>query len=112
MTIGKHQLGLLTLAAALLAGCGKTNDTPPGVSIQAIDATHLGPAFASATPELKKQADDVMMSIQGSDFAKAAAGLDALANAPGLSEPQKKAVSDLSAQVKKKLAAPAAPPAQ
>ncbi len=96
--------GLLLAGMLAFAGCGKSEGpAPAGVSVQAIDATKLRPAFEAASPHTKAIVDDVMMSIQGSAFEKALAGSDKLAGLPDLTEAQKKVVADLSAQLKKKL---------
>lgn len=107
-------ISLLVLAflATILctSGCKKSEQaatgTPPP---QGINATEFRPAFAAASPEIKAQVDQVMMNIQSSMHAEALKGLDKLAADTTLTDTQKKAVSDLSEQIKKKLEAAAAP---
>ena len=103
---------LVALAAmAVFSGCSKPSEAPPATPPpQVINATDFRPAFATATPEMKTLVDQVMMNIQGSQFAEALKGLGKLAANPALNEAQKKAVSALTEQVKAKIAAIAAPP--
>ena len=88
-----------------LAGCGKP-PPPAGAKVEAIDATQLRPAFETSKPEIQVLVDNVMMSIQGSDFAKALFNLDKLAALEELTAAQKKVVNDLTVQLRKKLDAP------
>src|SRR3954447_2456870 len=103
-------VGLFLIAAAGTVGC-KKQDTTVGSSVQVLDASKLRPAFASAPPEQQAVTDSVMMSIQGSDPVKARAELDRLAAMPGVTDPQKAVIKDLSDQLDKKIAANAAVPA-
>jgi hypothetical protein len=92
---------LLCAGLIAVAGCHKS-DTPSTGSVQTIDASRLRPAFSSATPEVRATVDEVMTSLQLSNPAKALAELEKLANNPSLTEPQKKVVSDLMEQIKKR----------
>jgi hypothetical protein len=95
----------------LLCGCGKSSESAPGSPPpQIINAVDFRPAFASASPELKDQADQVMMNLQASLYTKALDGLAKLAANPALNDTQKKVVGNLTEQLKKKMAAIAAPP--
>jgi hypothetical protein len=96
---------LLMAGGLVLTGCKKSEKPAPVSStIQVIDATNFRPAFASASPETKAIVNDTMMSIQSVDYEKTLADLAKLSNLPDLSEAQKKAVADLSDQVKRKMA--------
>ena len=110
----KRTISLVAVAVAVAAfftGCNKSSETPPGTPPpQAINATEFRPAFATASPEIKAAADQVMMNIQSSMFQEALSGLAKLSANPALTEAQKKSVADLTEQVKKKIAAIAAPP--
>lgn len=105
MTLSNWITGLLMAGALTFAGCGKS-DKPVTAddSVQAIDTSSLRPAFLYASPEIKAIVGNVTMSIQSSAYKDAVAGLDKLAGLPNLNEEQKKAVADLTEQVKKKMA--------
>jgi len=105
-------VGILTVSLLAFAGCGKKGDSFRSSTgeVQVIDATQFRPAFATAPAEIKALVDKVMWSIQGSMYRDALAWLDKLANTPALTEPQKKAVADLTDQLKKKMAASAPKP--
>lgn len=103
--------GLVLAGMLLLGGCKKSAEpvvaTP---SVQSINATTFRPAFESASPEIKAVVDQVMMGIQSSVYSQSLDGLANLAANPALTEAQKKAVSDLTDQLNKKIAAMSAPP--
>jgi hypothetical protein len=106
MTFPTWISGLLMAGTLAFAGCGKSEK--PVITdgtVQAIDATKFRPAFASSNPEIKAIVGKVMMSIQGSLYKDALAGLDKLSGLPELDEAQKKIVADLTEQVKRKMAA-------
>jgi hypothetical protein len=99
-------LGILALSLLPLVGCGKSGSSTTSTGeVQVIDASKFRPAFETAPPDIKAIVDNVMMSIQGSMYKDALAGLDKLANTPTLTEAQKKVVASLTEQVKKKAAA-------
>ena len=85
-----------------LSGCKKSNQPPP--------PTEFRPSFADASPEIKAVVNQVMMNLQGSLYSDALKGLAKLAANPALTEVQKKAVSELTEQVKAQMAAVAAAP--
>jgi len=104
-------IGVLIIGLMAAGGCGKSEKPPPAATeVTGIDATQFRPAFASASPEVQAAVNKVMMSIQGSLYKDALVGLDKLAQTPGLTDPQKKAVADLSQQVTKQIAAMAKQP--
>ncbi len=105
--------GILAVSLLTSGGCGKSDSSTASTGeVPLINATQFRPAFETAPPEIKAVVDNVMMSIQGSLYTDALAGLDKLANTPTLTEPQKKVVADLADQIKKKMAALAPKPSQ
>jgi len=100
------------LAGALaLAGCGKAKTEAPVQQGVAIDLPKLNEAFANATPELQNSVMAVASGVRYGEHAAALAALDKLAKAPGLTDAQKKIVSEVTEQVKAVASkAPAAPP--
>ena len=98
--------GILLAGILFLGGCKKSEEpvagTPPPLTL---NATTFRPAFESAAPELKAVVDQVMMNIQGSMYPQALKDLAKLGANPALTEAQKKAVSDLTDQLNKKMAA-------
>jgi len=97
--------GVLLISLLTISGCKK--EQAPGAEVQILDATKIRPAFASAPAEQQAIVDSVMMSIQGSNPAKARAELDRLAKMPGVTDAQQTVIKDLSAQLDKKIAAAA-----
>jgi len=98
---------ILSVVAALvgvmsLSGCGKSKP--------ASQPTEFRPSFATASPEIKALVDKVMMDLQGSLYADGLKDLAKLAANPALTEIQKKAVSELTDQVKAQVATIAGPP--
>ena len=90
----------------LISGCGKSEQPVPGTPPpMAMNATEFPPAFASASPEIKALADQVMMDLQDSAYPEALSCLAKLAANPALNETQKKAVTALTETVKNKMAA-------
>ena len=70
-------------------------------------------AFATASPELKALSDEAIKYVQfGRSYPTGLAALDKLANAPGLTDDQKKVVAEVTAQVKQMMGRGAAPPAR
>ena len=100
---------LVLISVFALVGCKRTEKP---ADVQVIDSTQFRPAFAGAPPATQTLVDDVMMSIQSSNLKKALGDLETLANQRELSPQQKKAVSDLIPQLRKKLAELAASPTQ
>lgn len=93
------------------SGCGKPEQAAPDVPPpQAINGAQFVQDFTAASPEIKALADHVMMDIQGSVYPDALTTLAKLAANPALNEAQKKSASDLTDQLKKKMADLAAPP--
>jgi hypothetical protein len=76
-----------------------------------VDIPKLQQAFAGTTPDLQAALSEVNMGVRYGEFPRAFAGLDKLANAPGITEAQKKIVGEVIEQVKAKASQIAAPPA-
>jgi hypothetical protein len=104
---------LLALALAPV-GCSKKESEQSGQpQAVTIDVPKLKAAFASAAPELQALSAQAIRDVEfGRSYSSGLAVLDKLANAPGLTEDQKKVVDEVTAQVKKIMAPPGAPPAQ
>ena len=94
-----------------LTGCGKKDSgamAPGGVMV---DLPKLQQAFAATTPDLQTALSEVNMGIRYGDFPRAFTALDKLANAPGITDAQKKIVGEVIEQVKAKASQLANPPA-
>jgi hypothetical protein len=107
---------MICLLAVALApvGCSKKDSSQSGQpQAVTIDVPKLQSAFASASPELKALSDEAIRYVQfGRSYPKGLATLDKLANAPGITEDQKKVVAEVTDQVKKMMGGGAASPAQ
>jgi hypothetical protein len=103
---------MFLLAGALaLVGCGKPKTEAPVQQGVTIDLPKLNEAFASATPELQSSVAEVARGVRYGEHVAALMALDKLSKAPGLTEPQKKIVSEVIEQVKQLASkAPTAPP--
>jgi hypothetical protein len=104
---------LLAIALAPI-GCGKKDSQPAGQApAGTIDVPKLQSAFATASPELKALSDEAIKYVQfGRSYPAGLESLDKLANAPGLTDDQKKVVADVTGQVKQMMGADAAPAAR
>ena len=103
---------LLAIALAP-AGCSKkdsgTNGQPAAVSI---DVPKLRDAFTTASPDLQALSAEAVRNIRYGKYSVALEALEKLASAPGLTDSQKKIVTDVTGQVKQTVARAAALPAQ
>jgi hypothetical protein len=102
---------LLTVALAPV-GCGKgktSGQTHPGVSI---DVPGLRDAFTAAGPDLQGLSGEAVRNIRFGNYPAALVALEKLANAPGLTDAQKKVVTDVTAQVKQSASSTPGTPAQ
>ena len=95
-----------------LAGCSKPKAEAPKVGQVTVDIPKLQAAFASATPELQGTVGEVFRAFRYGEYPVVLANLDRLAQAPGLTDAQKKTVSDVTEQMKQVAAAAPARPAQ
>jgi len=103
---------LLVTGLLALAGCGKSGDVGNRGLPPAIDLPRFQQAFPSPTPAQQSHVDKASEAIRYGLHADALAALDKLAADPALTEPQKKAVSDLVAGIKQTLAKVPTPPAR
>ncbi len=99
MNITKWIMICLLAVALAPVGCSKkeTSSVPPAVDI---DVPKLRDAFANASPELKAQATSAIRMIASHREADAVPLLEQLANAPGLTDDQKKALAEVTGQAK------------
>jgi hypothetical protein len=107
--------GLLAAAGIALAGCKKSE--PPAVHSNVyygvqVDLSRLDSEFNSAGPELGRSAALIKRYYLYSEFPRAAAELEQLANDPGLSESQRKLAADLLDQTRQVIAKAPPPPKQ
>jgi hypothetical protein len=107
---------MICLLAVALApvGCSKKDSSQSGqTQAVTIDVPKLKSAFASASPELKALSDQAIGYVQfGRSYPKGVELLDQLANAPGVTDDQKKVIAEVTDQVKKMMGGGAAAPAQ
>lgn len=96
-------LSALASAALVLSGCGKSDDHS-GHAHAHVDAAPVEKSFASAEPALKAAADKAVAAIKGADYSAATSELQKLAANVKLTDDQKKAISDVLAQVQKAVA--------
>jgi len=108
-----NYLLMVLLAGGLaFAGCGKPASTQVQGTIAAMDVPKFQEAFPSPTPAQQSSIDKVRMGVRYGTYPDVLAALDKLASDPSLTEPQKKAVSDLIEGVKQTLAKAATAPAK
>src|ERR1035437_3463997 len=105
-------LMVLLAGVVAFAGCGKPASTQVQGTIAAMDIPKFQQAFPSPTPAQQSSIDKVRTGVRYRMYPDALAALDKLASDPSLTEPLKKAVSDLIEGVKQTLAKTAAAPAK
>jgi hypothetical protein len=94
-------ISLLLLAGVIaIAGCGKPKVQSPVIDGTTIDMPKLREAFATAPPEINSTMAEINVGVRYRDYPRALTGLDKLANAPGLTDAQKKIVGVVTEQVK------------
>ena len=108
---------MATLAGLMaLTGCNKTANTAakgPVIRGVLVETPRLQQAFAgNTTPEVQNVLGRVQMGIRYGDFQTAVAELEKLAANPALSEPQKKAATDVAEQLKQVISKPEEAPKQ
>jgi hypothetical protein len=104
---------IILLAAALApVGCGKQKSPAPVPQGVSIDESALRNAFSTASPDLQGLSAEAVRGIRRVNYPAALAALGKLANAPGLTDAQKKVVTDVTAQVKQSASSAPAAPAQ
>ena len=95
-----------------LAGCGKEQPKTPVVEGVTVDLPKLEAAFATASAELQNIVPEVAMGVRYRDYPRAYSALAKLDSASGLTEEQKKAVAEITEQIKQLANKSAAPPAR
>jgi len=95
---------LIILAAALLmeTGCSEGRKEAPATVIGGVevDLAKFRQAFVSAPPEVQNSVSRVHLAIRYGQYAQAAAQMEKLANASGLTEPQKNVAREVLSQLK------------
>ena len=102
------------LVAGVLAvgGCGKSDSVGNRGLPPTMDLPKFQQAFPAPTPAQQSNIDKASESVRYGLYPQALAALDKLAADSALTEPQKKAVSDLVAGIKQTLAKVPTPPAR
>ncbi len=93
-------------AVLLFSGCSKSPSGPEAAAAQlvSVDVPKLRDTCASGTATVKAGANRVIMALRDNNYATAVAELEKLAADPGLTEPQKQAVKEVTGQAKHNLA--------
>jgi hypothetical protein len=112
MKVTQCMLSVLLAGAFALAGCGKSDQGRPQALPPAIDMPKFQQAFSSPTPAQQSTLEKVNEGVRYGMYPDALAALDKLASDPALTEPQKKAVSDLIQGIKQAMASPSKAPAR
>lgn len=103
--------GLLAVALAPV-GCSKQDseagNQPPAVSI---NVPMLRAAFSTASPDIKALSEEAVRGIASANYAVALPAMEKLATVADLTDAQKQAVAEVTAQVKQMAARAAAAPA-
>ena len=105
---------IMVLLGGMLAfvGCGKSDKSTAQHIPATMDVAKLQQAFPSPTPGQQSALGKVQQSVRYGLLPDALASLDKLASDPSLTEPQKKAVSDMIEGVKQALAKTVTAPAK
>jgi hypothetical protein len=103
----------LTVGLLTVAGCGKSEPPkpatpPPGT----VDLSSLQQAFSAPTPEASTSLDKLRFSIRYRTFNTALPELEKLSRLPNLTDEQKKAISEVTEQVKTAMQNPPPAPSQ
>lgn len=102
--------GLLLAGVLAFAGCGKSGKSTAEGIPATMDLAKFAQAFPSPTPEQQSNLAKVTQGVRYRLYPDALAALDKLAGDPALTDPQKKAVNDMTAGVKQAMAkAPTVP---
>jgi hypothetical protein len=101
MNLPKWLMMVLCAGVFAFAGCGSKKTTPaPTVNGVTVDMPKLRDAFANAGPDLQTDLSEVNMGIRYGDYSRALTALGKLSAAPSLTDAQKKAVNEVTEQVK------------
>src|ERR1039457_5985614 len=113
MRTTKNCLLMVLLGGVLaFAGCGKSDKSTAQHIPATMDVAKLQQAFPSPTPGQQSALGKVQQSVRYGLLPDALASLDKLASDPSLTEPQKKAVSDMIEGVKQARAKTVTAPAK
>jgi hypothetical protein len=96
MKMQTWMVAVLVSCALGMAGCSKSGGK--------VDAGPVEKSFASAEPALKSAADKAVTAVKSADYSGALAELNKLAANAKLTDDQKKAVTDVLAQLQKAIA--------
>ncbi len=94
MKLHTYLLTSILSAAVLLVGCSKSGTAK-------VDPSPIEKSFASADTTLKAAADKAVEAVKKADYSAATAELQKLVSNVKLTDEQKKAVTDVLAQVQK-----------
>lgn len=100
MKVHRWILSFLIVVGLGLAGCGKSG----GSAGANVDPSPIEKTFAAAEPTLKAAADKAVAAVKGADYSGALAELQKLGANLKLTDEQKKAITDVLAQVQKAIA--------
>jgi acetate kinase len=99
---------LIALMGSLFAlvGCGPSKKEPQAMEISGVkvDLVKLQQTFQPAAPEMQTAVSRTMMNIRYGQYQEALVELDKLATTAGITEPQKKVVTDVIDQIKQVMA--------
>ncbi len=112
MEIVKWMTVCLLAGGLVLTGCGKKEAPAPVVAGVKLDLPKLQEAFATASPELQTAVSEVGMGVRYAEYGRALTALEKLANAPGLTDSQKKITNEATEQVKTLASKSPSPPAR
>ncbi len=110
MKITKNLLVVLMAATFALAGCGKSEKPP--VLDSRVDFAKFQAAFPSPGLQIQSSLDKLKLLTSQGRYEPALYELENLSRLPNLTAEQKQAISDLTDQVKKAVAAAPAKPGQ
>jgi hypothetical protein len=113
MNLLKNCLFALCAATLVVAGCKKAPPpaAAPVTNGVTIDVPKLREAFPTPSPEAQAAITQLQFGLRYGQYVNALQALDTLLNSPGLTEPQKKVVTDVIEQVKQVIAKQQAAPA-
>jgi hypothetical protein len=101
MKMTHYLLMVLAFGVLGLVGCGKSEESKPPILIPgAVNLSGIQQAFPAPTPEISRSLDKLRLAIRYHTLDAALVELAKLAALPNLTDPQKKAINDVTDQVK------------
>ena len=92
---------MLTVGVLALVGCSKSDKAATPTRIPGrVDLSQLQQQFPNPTPEVSTCLNKLRLDCRYRTFDAAQAELDKLAQFPNLTEPQKKAIAEVTEQIK------------